>query len=178
MTMELKQFYPWDDARLDLVKSNTVTFLGTDYTYNKHVLAPAPIALTRSRRLSETEGEIETQEDPNPPDETFPTLTNPTGNATSATTAKGTVETDEADGLLWWVVSTDDTAPSDQEFRDGQNASGNEAADSGLHLIGVDGLQAVFAEGLSSKTTYYFHFLQRDEAGNGVVVSSASFTTP
>lgn len=111
-------------------------------------------------------------------DTTAPTLTNPTGTATGGSTADGSVDTDEGNGTLYWVVTESSTSPSVSQIQNGQNASGTTAAASGNQAVSATGTQNVSASGLTSETTYWFHFQHQDDAGNdSSVATSSSFTT-
>jgi hypothetical protein len=178
MSMDLIQLAPWGDAKFKEKRSVTVTFLGQDYTYRVLELTPAPIARSLIERQSETVATVFAQPDPDPQDTTAPTLSNPTATATGATTAEGTVDTDEADGVLYWVVTTSSTAPSPGQVKDGENDSGSPAAAAGAKLIGRAGTQLVEAAALSGATTYYVHYMHEDEVGKrSAVASSGSITT-
>ena len=177
MSMDLIQLAPWGDARLDKVEDVSVTFQGQTYSWTTYELAPAPLA-AQAKRLSETELELLTSPDPSPSDATAPTLSAASATATGPTTAEGTVDTEEADGVLYWVVTTSQAAPSAQQVADGENDAGTTAAAAGARLVGPIGTQGIAAEGLSGSTTYYIHYMQEDEAGNrSSVASSGSITT-
>ena len=99
-------------------------------------------------------------------DVTAPTLTSPTGTQTGSTTASGTVSTDEANGTLYYLASTNAT-----------ETVGTVKAASSQAVSGT-GSQSVSFIGLTASTTYYAHYCHRDAAGNDSTVSnSASFTT-
>ena len=101
-----------------------------------------------------------------PPDTTPPTLTSATGTATGDTTASGTVTTDEANGTLYYVASTNAT-----EVAATVKASQSKA-------VTATGAQSVAFTGLTAGTTYRIHYLHRDAAGNdSTVLSSSPFTT-
>lgn len=101
-------------------------------------------------------------------DTTAPTLTSPTGTQTGSTTASGTVSTNEANGTLYRMVSTNAT----------ETAATVKAA-ALTQAVTATGSQAVSFSGLTPSTTYYAHYVHRDAAGNDSArVSSASFTTP
>jgi hypothetical protein len=175
--MELVQLSPWGDADFEEVRSVTLTFLGQDYTYRVLELTPSLIARALTERLAETEVEISTSPDPDPQDTTAPTLSTPTAAATGAKTAEGSVDTDEAEGVLYHVTTPSQGAPTPQQVQNGQDANGSAAAHSGHKLVGVTGTQGITADGLTS-ATYYHHFVHVDEAGNvSDVASSSSFTT-
>jgi len=106
-------------------------------------------------------------------DSTAPSLTSPTGTKTGATTATGTVTTNEADGTLYAVVTTSATPPSSADLK-----SGTGAAYSTNQAVTTTGVQNVAATSLTAATTYYWHFLHTDAAANdSSIASSTSFTT-
>ena len=101
------------------------------------------------------------------PDVTGPTLTTPTASATGAATATGSVTTNEANGTLYYLASTNAT-----ETVATVKASGASVP------VSVTGAQGVSVSGLSASTTYYLHFVHQDAAGNDSArATSASFTT-
>lgn len=100
-------------------------------------------------------------------DTTAPVLTSPTGTSTGSTTASGTVTTDEANGTLYRLASTNAT----------ETAATIKAA-ALTQTVSATGSQAVTFTGLSASTAYYAHYVHRDAAGNdSAASSSASFTT-
>lgn len=115
-------------------------------------------------------------------DTTAPTLSSPTGTATGATTATGTVSTDEGNGTLYAVVTTSATAPSEANVKAGNDHTGTAAAfavGSGAgQAVSATGTQNVSATGLTGSTAYYWHYMHEDAATNrSSVATSASFTT-
>lgn len=111
-------------------------------------------------------------------DTTAPTLSSPTGTKTGQTTATGTVDTDEANGTLYAVVSSSATPPTAVQVEAGQNNSGSAARWSGSQSITTTGTKNISATGLLAATTYYAYYMHKDAAGNRSTVSSASsFTT-
>lgn len=99
-------------------------------------------------------------------DTTAPTLTSPTGTQTGSTTASGTVTTDEGNGTLYYLASTNAT----------ETAVTVKAASS--QAVSGTGSQSVSFAGLTASTTYYAHYCHRDAAGNdSAVANSTSFTT-
>lgn len=99
-------------------------------------------------------------------DATAPTLTSPTGTQTGSTTASGTVSTDEGNGTLYYLASTNAT----------ETAATVKAASS--QAVSGTGSQSVSFTGLTASTTYYAHYCHRDAAGNdSTVANSTSFTT-
>lgn len=99
-------------------------------------------------------------------DVTAPTLTSPTGTQTGSATASGTVSTDEANGTLYYIASTNAT----------ETVGTVKAASS--QSVSATGSQSVSFTGLTASTTYYAHYVHTDAAANDSTVSnSASFTT-
>lgn len=102
-----------------------------------------------------------------PDDSTPPVLSDPTGVATSPTTANGTVVTNESGGTLYFVTTQNATE------------SGTTVKAGSSQAVTASGLQSVSSTSLSGATTYYNHYLHRGATGNdSLVVSSAAFTTP
>lgn len=102
-----------------------------------------------------------------PDDPTPPVLSDPTGVATSPTTASGTVVTNESGGTLYFVTTQNATE------------SGTTVKAGASQAVTASGLQSVSSTSLSGATTYYNHYLHRGATGNdSLVVSSAAFTTP
>lgn len=106
-------------------------------------------------------------------DEIAPTLSSPADAANGATGATLSVSTNEANGTLYWYVSTSGTAPSAANLK-----SGSGAAAFGNQAVSATGTQNVSTSGLTASTAYYAHFLHRDAAGNDSSIASADgFTT-
>ena len=100
------------------------------------------------------------------PDVTPPQLTSPIASATGSTTATGSVNTDEANGTLYFLATTNAT----------ETAATIKAGAS--QAVSVTGVQGVSVTGLTAATAYYLHFLHRDAEGNDSVrATSAQFTT-
>lgn len=100
-------------------------------------------------------------------DVTAPILTSPTGTTTGATTATGTVTTDEGNGTLYRLASTNAT-----------ETAATVVAAALSQSVTTTGVQNVTFSGLSPSTVYYAHYVQDDAALNrSARVSSASFTT-
>ena len=111
-------------------------------------------------------------------DTTPPTLTSPVGTATGATTATIGATTDEGNGTLYGVVTTNSTAPTATQVKAGQNSSGSAALFAGSTSVSSTGAKTISATGLTASTSYYAHLMHEDAAGNkSSVVSSAQFTT-
>ena len=99
-------------------------------------------------------------------DITAPVLSSPTGTKTGSTTASGTVSTDEGNGTLYFIATTNATETA-ATIKAGSSQS-----------VTATGSQAVTFTGLTASTTYYAHYVQDDAASNeSNVVVSASFTT-
>jgi len=111
-------------------------------------------------------------------DTTPPTLSGPTGTATSNTTADLSVDSDEGNGTLYTVVTTSGTAPSAAQVQAGQDHTGASAAFADSQSVSSTGTKNFAATGLTASTAYYAHYQQKDAVGNdSTVVTSASFTT-
>lgn len=99
-------------------------------------------------------------------DTTAPTLTSSSASATGATTASGSVSTNEASGTLYYLASANAS----------ESAATVKAGSS--QAVSATGSQSVSLTGLTASTSYYLHFVHRDAAGNdSAVASSAQFTT-
>lgn len=95
-----------------------------------------------------------------------PVLSNPTGTQTGTTTATGAVTTDEGNGTLYCLTSTSATA-TDAAIKAGASQAVTSA-----------GSKTFNDAGLTAGTTYYRHYLHRDQAGNdSLAAHSAAFTT-
>lgn len=99
-------------------------------------------------------------------DVTPPTLTSPTGAALGSAGAVGTVTTNEGNGTLYWITTTNST-----ELLATVKAGNSQP-------VTASGLQNTTTGGLTASTVYYNHFVHTDAALNdSAVASSASFTT-
>lgn len=99
-------------------------------------------------------------------DTTAPILSSAAGAATGSTTASGSVSTDEANGTLYRVTTTNAS----------ESAATVKAGAS--QAVSATGVQNMGATGLTPSTTYRHHYLHRDAAGNdSSVVSTSTFTT-
>jgi hypothetical protein len=115
----------------------------------------------------------------NATDVTAPTLSNPVDDNAGETDGALTVDTDEGNGTLYWVISTSASAPSAAQVKAGQMHTGAAAADSGSQAVSGTGTQTITGEsGLTASTTYYAHFMHEDASSNQSAVSSGNgFTT-
>lgn len=110
--------------------------------------------------------------------DTAATLTAPTGTQTGATTATGTVSTNQASGTMYAVVTTSATPPSNTQVKAGQDNAGAAAAFAGSAAATL-GTNTVSATGLTGGTTYYFYFMQENAVPlKSTVSASSSFATP
>ena len=97
----------------------------------------------------------------------IPNLTSPTATATGATTATASVTTDDGNGTLYFLASTNAT----------ESVSTVKAALS--QAVTAAGAQSISLSALDPETTYYVHFVQINGASleSASVVSTAAFTT-
>ena len=103
-------------------------------------------------------------------DTTAPNLSAQSGTTASSTTATGAVTTDEDNGTLYFLATTNAT-----ESAATVKAGG---ATGGTLAISSTGVKNINVSGLTPATVYYLHYVHRDAAGNDSErVSSASFTT-
>lgn len=111
-------------------------------------------------------------------DETAPTLSNATDTATGETTADVGVDTDEANGTLYVVVTTSSTSPTAAQVKLGQDNSAAAAAYASSQAVSSTGTKAFSATGLTASTAYTAHFMHEDAASNqSTVVKGNGFTT-
>lgn len=111
-------------------------------------------------------------------DTTAPILSSPSTSNITATAARGTATTDEANGTLFGIVSTSATPPTAIQVEAGQSNSGASASWAGSLAITSVGAKNLDATGLGSNTGYYFHFMHKDSSGNrSAVLTSSLFTT-
>ena len=99
-------------------------------------------------------------------DTTAPVLSNPTGTKTGATTASGTVDTDEGNGTLYYIATTNSSELA-------ATIKGGES-----QAVTGTGTQNVTVTGLIPSTDYYLHYVHEDNSLNQSNVQSSSlFTT-
>lgn len=111
-------------------------------------------------------------------DTTAPTLTLPLALPLGDTSGYLGVTTNEANGTLYYVVTTSATPPSAAQVKAGQNDGGTAAVYAGSQAVSATGALSATATGLSSNTAYYAYFMHEDAAANRSSVSAASaFTT-
>jgi lysophospholipase L1-like esterase len=115
---------------------------------------------------------------PIPPDTTAPILSSATDTKTGSTTGTITVSTDEANGTLYYVLSSSATTPTAAQIIAGNDHTGSPAVKSGSAAVEATGVQTFNITGLANSTTYYAHFAQRDAANNSSApVSGNGMTT-
>ncbi|MEM9878953.1 MAG: hypothetical protein AAF862_06720, partial [Pseudomonadota bacterium] len=110
-----------------------------------------------------------------------PILSAASGVAAGSTGGVGAVTTDQGDGAIAWVVTQSATQPSVQQIKNGQDHTGADASSSGSISVNFSGTKntSPAASGLTSDTTYFFHFVHTNSAAqDSNVVSSAAFVTP
>lgn len=99
-------------------------------------------------------------------DVTAPVLSLPTGTTAGLYSATGTVTTDTAEGVLYYLANTSPTALA-AAVKSGSSQP-----------VTAAGLQNVSLTGLAASTGYYVHYLHSDAAGNeSAVATSAQFFT-
>ena len=99
-------------------------------------------------------------------DTTAPTLSAPSATKTGSTTATGSVTTNEANGILYYLASAN-AVESAATIKAGASKA-----------VTATGAQAVAFTGLPAATTLYGHYLHRDASGNdSTVANSGSFVT-
>lgn len=96
-----------------------------------------------------------------PPPEVFPLLSSPTGTNTGMYSAIGSVVTDTAGGVLYYITTTSASATS------AAIKAGNSQP------VSAAGKQDISITGLLHTTSYYNHFLHRSADGKDSLVSSS-----
>ena len=107
-------------------------------------------------------------------------LTSPTDTASTTSDSEGalSVTTDEANGTLYWVVTTSTTPPSAAQVKAGQDHTGAAATFSANDAIGSTGVKNKTATGLTGGTNYWAYMMHEDAAANQSNVADAGgFTT-
>lgn len=113
-----------------------------------------------------------------PTDVTAPVLSAPVALPLGDTTGYLAAITNEANGTLYWVLTTSATPPSAAQVKAGQDHTGAAAAAAGNQAVSAIGYQLITATGLTSNTAYYAYFMQQDAIGNqSAVLASSTFTT-
>ena len=111
-------------------------------------------------------------------DETAPVLSAAFDEEQGSIAGSATVNTDEGNGTLFWVVSESPITPAVTEIKAGQDHLGSIAIRSGSQTVITPGVQMLDFDGLEVSTTYYAHFVQTDISGNNSnALSGDGFTT-
>ena len=111
-------------------------------------------------------------------DTTSPVLTLPTAAEASAAALDISVTTDDAEGAIWWVASTSETAPTTAQIAAGNDHTGSAAIGAGQIAATAAGTPLTSqATGLDTGTTYHIYFTHEDRAGNLATVVTASAAT-
>lgn len=112
------------------------------------------------------------------PDTTAPVLTSPFALPFGDTSGHIGVVTDEANGTLYYVVTTSASPPSKAQVKAGQDHTGAAATASGNQAIASTGSKTATPTGLTSNTLYYPYWMHEDAAANQSDVKAlTSFTT-
>lgn len=111
-------------------------------------------------------------------DEVAPTLSSATDVKTGQTTADVGVDTNEANGTLYSVVTTSSTSPTAAQVKTGKDNSGVTATYAANQVISSTGTKGFSVTGLTAATAYTAHFMHEDALGNqSTVVKGDGFTT-
>jgi hypothetical protein len=112
-------------------------------------------------------------------DITAPILTLQEATVVTSTTATGAVTTNENDGTLFFIASTDVTAATKAQVESGQMHTGAAAAFADDQPVTAAGVQPVNFTGLTPGNTLYPQYMHKDAAGNqsDVVVVTDGFST-
>jgi hypothetical protein len=101
-----------------------------------------------------------------PADVTGPVLSSAEVLTVGETSATATVNTDTADGVLYWVVTESSTVPSAAQIVAGQNHLGAAAVDDGSASVTASGPQPFALSGLTAATDYWLYIVHLDAAAN------------
>lgn len=111
-------------------------------------------------------------------DVTAPTLTSPFALPFGDTSGHIGVVTNEANGTLYYVVTTSSSTPSAAQVKAGQDHASAAATASGNQAISSTGTKTATPTGLTSNTLYYPYWMHEDAAANQSAVKAlTSFTT-
>ncbi len=107
-----------------------------------------------------------------------PVLSSPIDAADGATASTGSVTTDSAGGVIYWVITTSATSPSAAQVRAGLDNAGATAADQGTQVVALAGTYNMAGDGLSGSTNYFTHFMHENvDSQQSNVASASGFTT-
>jgi len=109
-----------------------------------------------------------------------PVIDTATASAIGPTAGHGYFDTDEGNGIRYWVVTTSITAPTATQIKAGQDHLGAAAAAFGNATVVASGTQGpMVSSGLTELTGYYYHFVHTDAALlDSNILTSNLFTTP
>lgn len=99
--------------------------------------------------------------EPGGADVTAPILSAPVDDASGATGAAISVDTDEGNGTLYWAITDSAVAPSAEDI-----IAGTGAEDAGSQAVSSTGTQNAAPSGLTASATRYAHFVHVDAADN------------
>ena len=105
---------------------------------------------------------------------------NAVDDADGQTAATGSVDTDEGNGTLYWVVTQSATSPTRAQVKAGQDHLGAAADDDGSQSVSGTGTQTLSPapSGLTAATAYFIHYMHEDAIGNqSAVLTANGFTT-
>ena len=158
-------FTSYDSASATITSLNPVNVLDFNFGGNWPLATRfVQVRQTRSSVLIDTSN-IETVTITG--DITGPVLSNPVDTAVTGTTGSGSVDTNEADGTLYWVVSSSATAPSAAQVKAGQTHTGAAATDSGSQAVTATGTQSISGGfTMTAGATFYAHYMHEDGDGN------------
>lgn len=100
------------------------------------------------------------------PDTTKPILSNAVDEPDGSFGWTGSVETDEAGGTLYVVLTTSETAPTPTQVKAGLDHDSITAAAKAVVAVDAAGTVVVSGSALLPKTTYYAHYMHEDAVGN------------
>ena len=95
----------------------------------------------------------------------------------SGSTAQLTLSSDEANGTLYWVLTTSAQEPAASHILAGQSVGGTAPVAAGNQPVStVDTQPAISVASLNIGTQYHFYILHRDDASNLSTTETISFT--
>ena len=146
--------------------------LASGQSYTFHLLQQ-----DASGNISNTLSDTTTQPDGGGGGDIIPPVLRYLNVAFSGTTANLTLSSDEANGTLYWVLTTSAQLPVSTHILSGQGAGGSVPVAAGNQLVNVvDTQPAIVIPTLSFGTEYHFYILQEDEAGNLSTIQTLGFT--
>jgi hypothetical protein len=168
--------YQWkdaaDDSNISGATASTLLLTGDHVDLELYCEVTATNAADSTAQASNTVGPVTAA-----PDVTAPVLSNANATTDGYTAADLAVDTDEANGTLYWVVTTSATPPSAAQIKAGQNHAGAATVDDGSQSVSGTGTQNAAASGLTNGTAYHAYFMHEDASSNQSNVVADSFTT-